>query len=498
MEILQDSLLVWSLALVAGIPLLVVLLTEVIERLDRRRHTLAEPMRQARNLVLPSLALLLLLRYILGYDERALISHLVATLFWITVIVVGFRLLRAVLAPSGEQPGWRDTVPSLVLQLPRFLLALVVAYYILAGVWNVNVGGLITALGVGSLVIALALQETLSNLFSGLLLLLSRPFHVGDWIETGNIEGQVEEVNWRTTLVRTRDDDIVVIPNGSMAKNTLTNYSRPTQLHRVREGFDLHRDNPPTRVHQTLKAAALATPRVLAEPAPKVRTISFDGISVHYDVFFWIADYGPVADIRSDFLTRVYYFARRSGLIWPVPERQLYHYDGPATDAARATTPEKLAQAFKTLPSFAVLSDEAIASLARAATVLDYGKDEQILRAKGQERGIYVLTAGRVSLSTAGQTGREREITQLAPGDFFGETGLFSRPLSAVDVVALTDVQLLLIPHNAMTEIINRHPRFAQEMSAIIEERKRLLRRAKSLEEPLARVDSGNGPAPAT
>ncbi|MDQ4076942.1 MAG: mechanosensitive ion channel family protein, partial [Chloroflexota bacterium] len=235
MELFQDSLFTWSLVLIIGFPLLVVLLTELVDRLKRRQHPLAQPLRLARNVVLPMLAALLLLQFILAYEDTSLLIRLVATLFWLAVMVVLFRVLQYVLTPSEGQPDWRQNVPFLLLQLPRFLLVLLIGYLILAQVWSVNVAGLVTALGVGSLVIALALQDTLSNLFSGLLLLLNRPFQVGDWIQSGEVEGQVREINWRTSLVRTRDNDLVVIPNGSIAKGLLKNYSRPTTLHRVKE-----------------------------------------------------------------------------------------------------------------------------------------------------------------------------------------------------------------------------------------------------------------------
>jgi small-conductance mechanosensitive channel/CRP-like cAMP-binding protein len=495
MDFWQDTLLTWSVILVIGFPLLIVLLTEAIDRLERRQHPLAHSLRQVRNIVLPVLAVLLVIWYILDYDETALLTRLVATLFWVTVVVVAFRLLKHVLAPSEAQPGWYSNVPGLLLQLPRFLLALLIGYYLLSGVWNVNVGELITALGIGSLVIALALQDTLNNLFAGLLLSLNRPFQVGDWVQMGDIEGQVVEVNWRASLLRTRDNDLVVIPNGEMAQSSFKNYSRPTKLHRVSEGFDLHIDNLPNKVHHVFKEAALATPRVLADPAPEVRTISYAGISVHYDVFFWIADYGPVANIRNEFMTRAYYHAKRHGLKWPTPQHELFYYDGPAVDAAQAVTAKKLSELLKTLPSFAVLADEAIEVLAGAAELLDYGQNEQIVCEGEKERGIYVLTRGRVSISSVDSDGQEHEITQMSVGDFFGETGLFGRAISSVTVTALEDVEVLLIPHRAMNNVINKYPRFAQEMSHLIGERRNLIRHAQRSGASLLPVRSRDGKA---
>lgn len=498
MEFGQDTLLIRSIILVIGFPLLIVLLTETIDRLERRQHPLAHSLRRIRNIALPLLAVLLVVRFILGYSDTALLTRLVATLFWLTVIVVAFQLLKYVLTPGDAQSGWYANAPALLLQLPRFLLALFIVYYMLSSVWNVNVGELVTALGIGSLVIALALQDTLNNLFAGLLLSLNRPFQVGDWIQIGDVEGQVMEVNWRASLLRTRDNDLVVVPNGAMAKSSFKNYSRPTKLHRVREGFDLHIDNMPTTVHRVFMEAALATPRVLADPAPEVRTISYDGVSVHYDVFFWIADYGPVARVRTDFMTRAYYFAKRSGLKWPIPQRELFHYDGPAVAAAQAITTEKMSERLKALPAFAALTDEVLKLLASSAELLDYGQGEQIVRVGEKERGIYVITHGRVSISSEDMHGQEYEITQLTIGDFFGETGLFGRAISPITVAALQDVEVLRIPHGAMNDVINKHPPFAQAMSALIEERRKLIRRTQPTESNHSVVHPANGKASVT
>ncbi|HEX6385995.1 MAG TPA: small-conductance mechanosensitive channel, partial [Anaerolineae bacterium] len=135
-DLWQDRLFVWSIVLIVGFPLLVVVLTEAVERLNRQQHPLASSLRQVRNIVLPILAVLLIVRFILDYAETALITRLLASVFWIAVLVVSFRLFKHVLAsPEESQPGWRDNIPSLLLQLPRALLALVIVYYILAGVW---------------------------------------------------------------------------------------------------------------------------------------------------------------------------------------------------------------------------------------------------------------------------------------------------------------------------------------------------------------------------
>ncbi|MDQ4078765.1 MAG: cyclic nucleotide-binding domain-containing protein, partial [Chloroflexota bacterium] len=263
----------------------------------------------------------------------------------------------------------------------------------------------------------------------------------------------------------------------------------------VKEEFTFHIDHPPNRVRRMLEEAALATPGVLRDPAPDSRTVAYDGISVRYALFFWIEEYGPVARIRNRFMTRVYYHAKRHGLKWPTPQRELLHYEGPVVEAARTVSADGCAEKLKALPAFAVLPDESIEALAHAASLLHYGEDEWIMRVGEKEQGLHVLTEGEVAIAIEDTEGNEQEITHLGKGDVFGETGLFSRPISVVNATALTDVELLLIPHRAMNDIISKQPRFAAEMSTLIEERKKLIRRAQPEDLPPTPVPSVDGKA---
>jgi small-conductance mechanosensitive channel len=474
-EFAQDDLTAWSIALVVGVPLLVVILTEIIERLAWRGHPLTGTFRWARNVVLPLSALVLLLRYILGYGYDTFATRLATTLLLLGTMVMLFRLSHYLLARGDDAPSWRENVPLLFLQIVRFLLLLLVFYLIVGQIWNVDVGRLVTAFGIGSLVVALALQEPLSNLFAGLLLQINRPFQQGEWIRVGQDEGTVVEVNWRHTAIRTRDNDLIIIPNGAMAKNSFKNYSRPTRLHRLGEEFDFHVKHPPNQVLRMLYDAALDTPGVLADPEPDPRTVSYDGYSIHYKIFMWVEDYGPVQRVRNRFVTSVYYHAQRQGLTWMRREQHLFHFDGLQVDSQNAVTVERRARRLRALPAFDVLPEEAVEDLASQARLLEYGEGEPIMRKGEREQGLYVILNGHVSLAIQDDQGLTRELSQLHSGDVFGETGLFSRAISSYDTTALSDVELLRIPHRAVNEVINVQPRFANELSTLLESRRKLL-----------------------
>jgi len=181
---------IWALIVGLGFPLLVVLLGEVIYHLKRRGRPMAATLRVVKNLVLPVLILMILIRNVWKLDVHGNFAKVVETLFWISVIYASFSLFNVILFEKAEANTWRARMPKLLIDLARLFLVLVGTAIVLAAVWGADLAGLATGLGVSSIVIGLALQDTLGSIMSGIALLLERPFSVGDWLRVGNSEGE--------------------------------------------------------------------------------------------------------------------------------------------------------------------------------------------------------------------------------------------------------------------------------------------------------------------
>lgn len=149
------------------------------------------------------------------------------------ILVVAWGLYR--MADSVELT---DTVfaRKLDLQVDKALLPVLsgvirfvivaLAVLIVAQEWNFSISGLLAGLGLGGLAFALAAKDMLANLFGGVVILLDRPFSLGDWIRTGDVEGTVEDVNFRSVKVRTFAQAVVTVPNSMVAAAPVTNFSR--------------------------------------------------------------------------------------------------------------------------------------------------------------------------------------------------------------------------------------------------------------------------------
>lgn len=130
----------------------------------------------------------------------------------------------------------------------RFVIA-ALAILIVAQEWNFSISGLLAGLGLGGLAFALAAKDMLANLFGGLVILLDRPFSIGDWIRTGDVEGTVEEVNFRSVKVRTFSQAVVTVPNSKVADSPVTNFSRMGKR-KVDFSLSLKYENPAERIKE--------------------------------------------------------------------------------------------------------------------------------------------------------------------------------------------------------------------------------------------------------
>lgn len=184
---------------------------------------------------------------------------------------------------------------------------------------QINITPLIATSAVTSLVLGLALQPILSNFFAGLVLSVEKPFRINDWIRVGDAEGRVVSITWRTTHLRTRDNDDLIIPNGKLADERVVNYYYPHPMHleRIKVGVDYK--TPPYRVRQVLVDCTNAMPGVLDKPSPEVHLLAFGDSAVTYELRLWVEDIAQSPRIASDVRSRIWEEFHKTGLVIPYP-----------------------------------------------------------------------------------------------------------------------------------------------------------------------------------
>jgi small-conductance mechanosensitive channel len=469
-----NPLLLWAIALILGFPLLVIVLGEFSDRLAQRGKPLASTLKVLRDLVLPVLVSLLFIRYVLKLSPDSDWVKSVETLFWISVIHASLSLLNTLLFEEARVDTWRARVPKLLIDLSRLFLVLLGAAIVLATVWKADLAGLVTALGLSSIVIALALQDTLGSVMSGIALLFERPFSVGDWLRVGDLVGQVIDINWRSVRLQTFDREMVIIPHKLIGSDIIRNFSRPSRLHAQRLVLTFSYNDPPNLAKQVLQATALETQGILNNPPPQVFTISYDDFAITYEVKFFIEDYGELEEIRDRFVTRVWYAAQRNHLTIPFPIRTLYHFHGP-TSVTKGTE-KKFAEGLQSIPNFVPIeTTEGLTNLTEGITLEHFGAGEMVLRQGTLNNALYVLISGQATMTTLDDRGEEQEILSLKTGEFFGEMSLFSNDPSVVSITSITDLEVMKLSPTIVNQLLDRQPSFARELSQILEYRRKAL-----------------------
>ncbi len=472
---LPPTMLLWAIALIVGFPFLVIGLGELIYRLKRQGKPLAATLRVVRNLVLPVLVFLLFLRQVLNFPASGQLVKSIETLFWLCVIHAALSLLNAILFEQAKADTWRARFPKLLIDLFRLFLVSLGGAIVLATVWGADLAGLATALGVSSIVIGLALQDTLGSVTSGIALLFERPFSVGDWLKVGDVVGQVIDINWRAVRLQTLEREMIIIPHKLIGAEIIRNYNQPQRLHaeRIRMGFSYN--DPPNLAKYVLLSTALETQGILAHPEPQVFTLSYDDSAITYEVKFFIENYGDLEEIRDRFMTRVWYAAQRNRLTIPFPIRTLYHFHGPTSQTQGAS--KKFAESMQSIPSFVPLDKpENPPTHAQGNSLQHFGSGEKVVRQGHDSDNLYIIISGQALMTVTDELGQEHEVLLLQTGEFFGEMTLFSGEVSMVSVKAIQDLEVMALSASVVNQMIERQPTFAREISQILEIRRAAVR----------------------
>ena len=469
----SNYLFIWAIALIVGLALSIIILGEVIYRLQHRRRPIAATLQVVRNFVLPMFAFMLFVQYILQRPASDEIVKSVQTLFWVCVLHASLSLLNAIIFEQAKADTWRARVPKLLIDLFRLFLVLLGTAIVLATVWKADLAGLVTALGVSSIVIGLALQDTLGSVMSGIALLFERPFSVGDWLEVGDIQGQVIDINWRAVRLITFEREMVIIPHKLMGNEIIRNFSRPQSLHaeRIRVGFSYK--DPPNLVKHVLHSTALETEGILKNPDPHIFTISYDDSSITYEVKFFIADYSQLEEIRDRLMSRLWYAAQRNSLTIPFPTRTLYHFHGPTSHAEG--TSKKFNESLQSLPAFVPLNKSIDRDTAMGISLQHFGIGETVIKQGTENNSLYIVVSGSAMMTLKDAIDHNHEMLIVKIGEFFGEMTLFSGETSPISVTAIEDLEVMMISASEVNQMIDRQPNFAREISQILETRRRVV-----------------------
>lgn len=366
----------------------------------------------------------------------------------------------------------RNDVGAYLLGLERGLLfggILFLGLIAFLAAKDYSITGLYVSTGAVAAVIAFAMQRTLGDLFSGIALSIEHPFRLGEWIELNSgRQGQVIDINWRATRLRTWDNATFIIPNGELASQGFKNLHGSD--HRFSPWYEIKvpAEVDPRFAKALLLDAALNCKQVLKRPLPVVRLMDASTVPYTYLVWVHFPNYTSMFAGREELFREVHHAFRRSG-VQPSPTEVRLNLTR-EVEATVAEPPTTLL-ALKALDIGALLNDDELAALVSMSVTNIYDAGSIILDEDIVAPGVDIIASGVVETSIITPQGATKPIDQLVPGEYFGIASMMTDVPSFMRFTALTDVTLIRIDMDCLRSVLAKKKDLSEAFAKVVEQR---------------------------
>ncbi|MBB4278441.1 mechanosensitive ion channel family protein [Rhizobium mongolense] len=212
----------------------------------------------------------------------------------------------------------------LIQDIAIAVIYLGVALSVIGFVFGMPIGTLVATSGVIAIIFGLALQNTLGDVFSGIALTLGRAYAIGDWVELSDgTEGRVVETNWRSTNLLTATYNVVVLPNSILAKQGVTNLSRPDETHQIALRVRIAATQRPRLVEEVMRSVLQASVRIVKNPPPVVAIKAIDAIAIEVELQFRVDSVATRTAAKNEIVDLLHDRCRASGLSLAMPAESL-------------------------------------------------------------------------------------------------------------------------------------------------------------------------------
>lgn len=264
-------------------------------------------------------------QYLLDIAENIISSLIIAVITYIVIVVFdifidnwGKRIAEKTSSSIDDQ-----LIP-VFHRFSRISISIIGLLFILT-VWGIQIGPLLTSLGIAGVAIAFALQNTLGNIFGGMSIILDKSVKVGDKIRLdADTMGTVMDVGLRSTKIQTGDGELVTIPNGKLADSKILNFVLPEPRVRIVLDFCVEYGSDIPKVKKTVLDLTAKIPGVLKEPEPKVMMTEMGDFALKFKALFWVENFDIKFDTKCLATEEIYNALRKAGIGVPFPTRTVY------------------------------------------------------------------------------------------------------------------------------------------------------------------------------
>ena len=371
--------------------------------------------------------------------------HAVAGIWWL----LGARVLVAGMSFTlNHNRRWREA--RLFPDLTAAAIYTAAVSIVLISVLALPIGGLLATSGVLAIVLGLALQNTLADVFAGIAFGIESPFNVSDRISLGDkIEGTVVQMNWRSIRILTDGDDVAIVPNSVVAKSHIVNRSFPTRVRSAFIELSCPADSNPERVIDTLQQATLLCPTILSVPLSGAVLTRLGSTESRYRVNFSVADTEHLSTTK-DLLLR---HARRqlyySGLYFPRAPQDIRSADEDTGRPLREVLP-----LLQDVVLFETLEARQLAEVAAHLKPRSLEPGEVLFAQGGTEAKLFLVVSGILQISQHTELSGERTAGFIGAGDYIGEISLLTGAPYAATAAARTHCKVYGLDCNVIKPLL--------------------------------------------
>ena len=402
--------------------------------------------------------------------------RILTIILWFILVVAAVRLINILLFETLLRKTSSNEISALVRNIFTIIICLIAFFIILQSQFSSayeKLAPIFTGSAIIGVVIGLALQDTLGNLFAGLAMQADQPFQIGDVVTIeGKGSGVIENISWRGVKIRTFQNKLLIISNSVLGKEAIEVAPRDNLNARL-VFFNTLYTNSPAKTAQVIREVVRQVENVSPKMRPIVRVRNLGDNGIDWEIKYWIEDYAKFNDTDALVRQRILYAFQRENIQVPYPTRTL-HIETKIQENAFAPATNETFERLSNTSIFAPLSDEETRQLADSSLIRVYAPGESIVRQGQQGKSMFVIHRGAVFVQI-NEEGKAKNIRALHEGDFFGEMGLFTGEPRSATVIVEDETEVLEISNLSLKPILENNPELVQSFSQLIEERRAFL-----------------------
>ena len=347
---------------------------------------------------------------------------------------------------------------KLVQDLLAGVIYLAALFAIVSYVLDLPIQGLLATSGVVAIILGLALQSTLGDVFSGIVLSFSRPYRPGDWISVeGGTDGRVIEMNWRATSILTARRDLAIVPNSTIAKSKIVNVSSPSGLHGTTVTVQLDAKTPPSRCSEILEHAIRNCRLIVATPAPTITVKAINATYIEFEIAFFVEELASTVKAQNELFDFIYRHLAAADIDLASPQ------NGPIADGDVRKSGTGIDRLLELVAIFATFTPEERSVIAAKLKEKSYDEGEILVAPGAVLQSLFIVGNGVLSFTREEIEG-DIELLRLGPGDHFGEIGMLTGAGAIAKLSALIPTTVYELAKADLTPILEARPQVAQEL----------------------------------